>query len=168
MSTYHRSPASSLLMHLWTSSRGQKGSTQQSQWESDHHDLIGQLGARNEKTPSDPRPTNAHTPQHPASPWTTEAAMGIWECGRVGIGIRLQELKESGCVWNSGSCLSLHIPHYSRNNKLCQSRYNSRHSGYLTPQKSLKHPKPHANLQNSADNILKRWRSCEIIKVYYI
>lgn len=99
--------------------------------------------------PKQPPTPPQHTHTHPVSSWTTEAAMGIWECGRGGIGIRLQELKESGCVWNFGSCLSPHIPHYSPNNKLCHSRYNSLPSGYLAPQRASNHPKPHTNLQNS-------------------
>lgn len=92
----------------------------------------------------------------------TQRALGQlkppWEYGSVeeGIGIGPQELKESGCVWNFGSCFSPHIPHYSPNNKLCHSLYNSLHSGYLSPQKASDHTKPHTNLLNSGDNILKR------------
>lgn len=131
--------------------------------ESDHHDLMGQLGARNEKTPSNPRP-NTHTHTHPMSSWTTDATMGIRECGRRGIGVGLQELKESGCVWNFGSCLSPHIPHFSRNNKLCHSRYN----GLLLD--TLHHKKP----QTREKHAVTPWTrvthsySCGNIKTYYI
>lgn len=90
--------------------------------------------------------------------------MGIWERGREEISIRLRELKESGCVWNSGSCLSPHIPHYSRNNKLCQSRYNSLHSGYLALRNAPDHPKPHRQPAKRGYEIPKWRKSLTIFK----
>lgn len=88
-------------------------------------------------------PAQTHTHTHPVSSWTTDATMGIRERGRRGIGVGLQELKESGCVWNFGSCLSPHIPHFSRNNKLCHSRYN----GLLLD--TLHHKKPQTRVKHA-------------------
>lgn len=53
------------------------------------------------------------------SPGRPKGSLGKTASERGGLCAGWQELKESGCVWNSGSRVSPHIPRYSPNNQVC-------------------------------------------------